>query len=445
MSNNITISDVAEALGVSKTTVSRAISGKGRIGAATRKRVLEYIQEHDYKPNVIARGLAQSKTFNICVVMPGDYALVDLPFFQEAIMGIQEIAGMMEYDLLLCIGSGNDMAGLRRIIQNHKVDGVVLLRTMVDDPVSRAISGKGRIGAATRKRVLEYIQEHDYKPNVIARGLAQSKTFNICVVMPGDYALVDLPFFQEAIMGIQEIAGMMEYDLLLCIGSGNDMAGLRRIIQNHKVDGVVLLRTMVDDPQVTFLQERRIPFVTAGSCKYKDVKQIDHDHRSACRELTSIMLMRGMKNMALLGGSEDIVVNQTRYAGVVDAHELFGKKINDNLVFLNLEGKAYVEKAVDDAIDRGCDCLLCMDDAVCAQVMRRLRERHIKVPQQVKVASFYNSSVLENNVPSITSLSFDSKELGARACKNLLRQIEGEETENRTLLPYEVVLKESTQ
>lgn len=102
-------------------------------------------------------------------------------------------------------------------------------------------------------------------------------------------------FFQEAIMGIQEIAGMMEYDLLLCIGSGNDMAGLRRIIQNHKVDGVVLLRTMVDDPQVTFLQERRIPFVTAGSCKYKDVKQIDHDHRSACRELTSIMLMRGMK------------------------------------------------------------------------------------------------------------------------------------------------------
>ena len=63
MSNNITISDVAEALGVSKTTVSRAISGKGRIGAATRKRVLEYIQEHDYKPNVIARGLAQSKTF----------------------------------------------------------------------------------------------------------------------------------------------------------------------------------------------------------------------------------------------------------------------------------------------------------------------------------------------------------------------------------------------
>ena len=83
---NITISDVAEALGVSKTTVSRAISGKGRIGEETRQKVLSYIEEHDYKPNVIAKSLAQSKTFNICVVMPGDYALVDLPFFHEAIM-----------------------------------------------------------------------------------------------------------------------------------------------------------------------------------------------------------------------------------------------------------------------------------------------------------------------------------------------------------------------
>lgn len=311
--------------------------------------------------------------------------------------------------------------------------------------VSRAISGKGRIGEATRKRVLEYIDKYDYKPNVIAKSLAQSKTFNICVVMPGDYALVDLPFFQEAIMGIQEIAGMMEYDILLCIGSGSDMTSLTRIIQNRKVDGVILLRTMVEDPQVAFLQEKGIPFVTAGSSEYKNVKQIDHDHKSACRELTSILLMRGMKKIAILGGSSDIVVNQTRLSGVKEAYEQFGMDINSDLMFMNLESRAFVEKAVDDAINIGTDCILCMDDGICAQAMRRLRQKHVKVPNEVKVASFYNSSILENNVPTITSLSFDAKELGINACKNLLHQIEGEETAERTLLPYEVVLKESTQ
>ena len=77
-SGKITIDQVAKALGVSKTTVSRAISGKGRIGEATRRRVLEYIEENDYKPSIIARGLAQSKTFNICVLLPENYHLSEL-------------------------------------------------------------------------------------------------------------------------------------------------------------------------------------------------------------------------------------------------------------------------------------------------------------------------------------------------------------------------------
>ena len=91
-SDKITIADVAEALQVSKTTVSRAISGKGRIGDATRKRVLAYIEANDYKPNVIAKGLAQKKTYNIALVLPGDCNLVDMPFFQNSMQGICEEA-----------------------------------------------------------------------------------------------------------------------------------------------------------------------------------------------------------------------------------------------------------------------------------------------------------------------------------------------------------------
>ena len=136
LEKNITIADVAEALGVSKTTVSRAISGKGRIGRETRERVLAYIEEHDYKPNVIAKGLAQSKTYNICVVMPGEYDVVDLTFFQECLFGIQEIAGSMEYDILLSICRKNDISSLERIIANHKVDGVILMSAFPCGPDS---------------------------------------------------------------------------------------------------------------------------------------------------------------------------------------------------------------------------------------------------------------------------------------------------------------------
>ena len=94
---------------------------------------------------------------------------------------------------------------------------------------------------------------------------------------------------------------------------------------------------------------------------------------------------------------------------------------------------------------KGADCILCLDDAICSRVLKVLREKHVKVPQDIRIASFYNSSVLENNVPSITSLDFDPKELGMVACRILLDLVEEKEVEGRTLLPYQVVLKESTK
>lgn len=311
--------------------------------------------------------------------------------------------------------------------------------------VSRAISGKGRIGEETRQKVMQYIQEHDYKPNVIAKGLAQSKTFNICVVMPGDYALVDLPFFQQTIMGIQEIASMMEYDILLCISKEKDVSSLERIISNRKVDGVILLRTFSEDPQIELLVEKQIPFVAAGSTNYKNVVRVDNDHLNACRELTSILLLRKMKRIALLGGNDSFVVNQKRFAGFEAAYQDSGLTYDKELIRMNLEGKALIDRAVDEVLSLDADCILCMDDAICSQVLRKLRQEHKHIPADLKLASFYNSSVLEHSVPSITSLSFDANELGAEVCKKLLAIIEGNDVEEMTLLSYEVVLKESTQ
>ena len=57
---NITIDDIARDLGVSKTTISRAISGKGRISEATRAKVMDYIQQCNYRPSAAAKGLAET-------------------------------------------------------------------------------------------------------------------------------------------------------------------------------------------------------------------------------------------------------------------------------------------------------------------------------------------------------------------------------------------------
>lgn len=313
--------------------------------------------------------------------------------------------------------------------------------------VSRAISGKGRIGEETRNRVFAYIKEHNYKPNVIAKGLAQSKTFNLCVVMPGDYALVDLPFFQEALIGIHQEAGKSEYDILLCICREDDITALKRIVENRKVDGVILLRTFVNDAQVAFLAEQNIPFVAAGTLEDETAVQVDHDHENACRELVRQILSAKssqIPRLVFLGGEESIVVNEKRVSGIRKAYGELGIPFAEEQLYKNLAGEDEIGKIVKQAVADKVDGLICMDDAICTLALQKLQQISVRIPEQIMVASFYDSVVIKSNRPSVTAISFPARELGAVCCRQLLRQINKEASERRILLPYEIHFREST-
>ena len=80
----------------------------------------------------------------------------------------------------------------------------------------------------------------------------------------------------------------------------------------------------MEDRQIEYLQGKKVPFVTIGSSNYTGVIQIDHNHKSACKELTSIILMKGMKRIALIGGDENHVVTQSRLRGFREAYEKNG-------------------------------------------------------------------------------------------------------------------------
>jgi DNA-binding LacI/PurR family transcriptional regulator len=139
------------------------------------------------------------------------------------------------------------------------------------------------------------------------------------------------------------------------------------------------------------------------------------------------------------------VVTRYRYEGFVQAHREQGVRIDENLLFANAESRAQVDHAVETALEKGADCILCIDDGVCIRVLRKLRKMRVRVPEDIWVASFYDSEILATNIPAITALSFDTRELGREACKTLLVRLSGENAPEKTLLPYGVVLKDSTK
>ncbi len=311
--------------------------------------------------------------------------------------------------------------------------------------VSRAISGKGRIGNKTREKVLQYIEAHDYRPNVIAKGLAQSRTYNIGLVLPGDYHIVELPFFQKCMLGISRTASEKDYDVLISVVTPDDISKLQRVIVNHKVDGVILTRTLVEDAPARYLKETGIPFVTIGSMQDDSIVQIDNDHRSACRELTENMLKKGVNRIALIGGRQDYIVTGNRLSGFLDAFAGKGRAVCEEDIYLDVEDARQVEEIVTKLLANGTECIIAMDDHLCGCVLNTLQQRRVKVPEQIKIASFYDSSFLENRSPSVTSIRFDVEELGEMTCKILLDMIDGGEVPARTLLGYRVSMRDSTE
>ncbi len=311
--------------------------------------------------------------------------------------------------------------------------------------VSRAISGKGRIGAGTRERVLAYIQKYNYRPNPLAKGLAQLKTYNIGWVIPGDSYMTDLPFFQRCMTGVCEVAAGSDYDILLTMVYERDMSQLERVVQNRKVDGIVLGRTLVEDERVEFLKKADVPFVVIGSTPIPGVIQIDNDHVAACRELTSILILKGLRRLALIGGDSNHVVNTIRRRGFTEGLRANQIEPEQCPVYMDCRDREDVGYAVDDCMRAGAECIICMDDRICRDVLEKLKNDEISVPEQIKIASFYDSVLLDNCVPAITALKYDPKNLGMVAAKTLFRLIDGEEADAVTYLGYEVALKGSTQ
>lgn len=304
--------------------------------------------------------------------------------------------------------------------------------------VSRAISGKGRIGEDTRRRVLAYIEAHHYKPNVVAKGLAQNKTYNLGLVLPGDYHLAELPFFQTCMLGISKAASEKDYDVLITMVSNDHIGQLKRAVTNHKIDGAILTRTLVNDRPMQYLRENGVPFVAIGSTGDDAAVQIDNDHRTACKILTEKLLERGVERIALIGDDENHVVTQNRLLGFEDAFRNRPTGLIQRRSVLNVTNAEMVDGIVEELLSEGTDCIVTMDDFLCSRVLNVLQRKGIGVPGQMQVASFYDSVFLAEHMPQVSSIWFDVEELGRKACELLLRMLAGESVEQRTLLGYQL-------
>lgn len=132
----VTIHQVAEKLGLSITTVSRALAGHSDIALKTRQLVQQTAQEMGYTPNRAARQLRRQKADAIGYILPIEAARFSEPFYAEFLVGLSDETAAQPFDLLISV-SAKDSQIEQRIyrnwVQSQKVDGFVVNRVRRSD------------------------------------------------------------------------------------------------------------------------------------------------------------------------------------------------------------------------------------------------------------------------------------------------------------------------
>ena len=130
---DITLKKVAEAAGVSHTTVSLVINNAegSRVSQKTRKRVLEAVKRLDYNPNLTAKRLASGKTNSIGLYTPFEIPIFRNYTFMEMITGIQDVLSERGFDLVLFAGGRNLYRNrpVNQIVKQNTVDGLIIFNT----------------------------------------------------------------------------------------------------------------------------------------------------------------------------------------------------------------------------------------------------------------------------------------------------------------------------
>ena len=308
--------------------------------------------------------------------------------------------------------------------------------------ISRALSGKGRIGKKTQDRIARFLEEQNA---VVKTRSGMEKSKNIAIVFPTHVIVAETPFFQNCLDGAYAYCSQKGYDLFYVSEKNDDLSKVKQLVDRRKADGFILTHYQLGNSLIQYLQMKKLPFVLIGSIDDDSVIQVDSDHKEAGIELASVLLRSEEKNIALLSADSNNMVNRYRCEGFWEVVCQKGSGSNRELFFQNVDSPMELDRAVLKIVDNKADCAVCTDDALCSKLVRKLQEYGCRIPEEIRVASMHDSIHMEMNNPPITAIRVDGRQLGSIAAKVLIGILEGKKMPIKICANYEIRLRKSTE
>src|SRR5277367_3513846 len=316
--------------------------------------------------------------------------------------------------------------------------------------VSRVINNEPLVRSDTRNRILQAIEQLNYRPNLNARGLASNRSFLVGLFCdrPGDY----LSEFQAG-----AVERCRESSLHLMVEPWDvDTPGIDKridtLLGQLRLEGVILLPPLSDHPLVLCkLQEAAIPIVRiAPKLNVSATPSIGIDDYAAARQVTSHLVNLGHRRIGFILGRPEHGATEQRYLGFVDEMRAHQIPVDPDLVqtgnFVFADGLICAERMLRAA--QPPTAIFASNDDMAAAVVSMARKFGLDLPSQLSVAGFDDAPLATMIWPELTTVRQPVAQM-ARIAADLIikhepRRNDWPERIPRHLLNHELVIRNST-
>ncbi|GAA4381231.1 LacI family DNA-binding transcriptional regulator [Hymenobacter koreensis] len=315
--------------------------------------------------------------------------------------------------------------------------------------VSRALNGHSDINSNTREAIIAVARQLDYQPNLLAQSLKSSATHTIGVVIPD----IERPFFATCVSGIQEVAAEAGYRVMICQSKESydmEVSNVQALLAS-RVDGLLIChsRDTQNFDHVMQHASKGVPIVHFDRvCNEVDSAQVVLDDWGGAYAVTEHLIQEGCQRIAILAGPETLLISKQRISGYQNALRRYRMPVRPEYeVHSNFQPDSALA-ALDAwmALPEPPDAIFAISYRNAFDIMLALKQRGLRIPQDVAVAGFGDEFLAALVEPGLTTVNLHPHRLGQQAARLFLDQVrQKEDFKPRTfVISGDLVIRQSS-
>ena len=308
--------------------------------------------------------------------------------------------------------------------------------------VSRVLNNASVVKSTTRARVLKAVEALNYHPNLHARSLARGKSRSIGVIVSN----IENPFFLDIYKVVETRAHAQGYEVIMANTDyqPKQLVTSVRLMIGRRVAGLAVIVSEMDPELISELDGNSIPvvFYDVGSTQ-ENITNIRVNYRRGMETLTDYLYSLGHRRLGFVGHHATLGPIHERANALMNSVARYPDvKVRTAADADGLDGGRRATRALLSA-DPGVTAIVCVNDFMAVGALREIRDRGLRVPEDISVTGFDNVKLAQFCSPALTSVHIPRDQIGQIICDALLPG-EKAKVEHDIVIDPELVVREST-